>query len=180
LNELTQFVRGKIKSSQKAQLNFICTHNSRRSHMAQLWAQAAAHYHQVNEVECFSGGTDTTAFSPRAVKTMKNIGFEISKTEGGDNPVYEVNFSNQQPSVISFSKKYDDPVNPKSDFAAVMTCSYADENCPIVLGASIRIAITYDDPKAFDGTPLEEPQYKERAHQIGREMLFAFSRVNPT
>ena len=177
LNELTNFIQHKIASNQKICLNFICTHNSRRSHMAQLWAQAAAGYFGVNDTICFSGGTEATAFNPRAVKAMQEVGFNIQKIREGDNPIYEARFSNDVPAVTSFSKKYDDPFNHIKDFAAVMTCSHADENCPLVLGASSRIAITYDDPKDFDDTSSESSKYRERVHQIGREMLFAFSKV---
>jgi arsenate reductase len=180
LKELTQFVQGNVKAGQKVYLNFICTHNSRRSHISQLWAQAAAYYYGIEGVTCFSGGTEATAFNPRAVKAMKEAGFEIrtwSNGQNGENPVYEVRFSGAAPAVKAFSKKYDDPFNHTKSFAAIMTCSHADENCPLVLGASARIAITYNDPKAFDGTPQEEAKYNERVREIGREMLYAFSEV---
>jgi arsenate reductase (thioredoxin) len=177
LKELTKFVQEKINANTPAYLNFICTHNSRRSHLSQLWAQAAAYYYRVKNVYCFSGGTEATAFNPRAVKAMQEAGFTISKTKEGDNPVYEVRFATEATPVIAFSKKYDDPFNHNKDFAAIMTCSHADENCPMVLGASGRIALTYDDPKEFDGTPLEAAKYNERVHQIGREILYAFSQV---
>lgn len=177
LDELTRFIQKKVNAKQKVHLNFICTHNSRRSHLAQLWAQAAAYYYNIPEVECFSGGTEATAFNPRAVKAMQDAGFNITRTKDGDNPVYEVRFADGATPVIAFSKIYDDPFNHNKDFAAIMTCSHADENCPLVLGASARIALTYDDPKIFDGTPEEEAKYKERVLQIGREILFAFSQV---
>ena len=177
LSELTNFVEDKVKSNQKVNLNFICTHNSRRSHLAQIWAQTAAYYYNIPNVECFSGGTEATAFNPRAVKAMEQAGFDIAKVKTGTNPVYEVRFSPHVAPLIAFSKKYDDPANPHKDFAAIMTCSHADENCPLVLGATARIAITYDDPKDFDGTVQEEAKYNERVHEIGREILFAFSRA---
>jgi arsenate reductase (thioredoxin) len=177
LYELTQFVQTRVKAGQKAYLNFICTHNSRRSHLSQIWAQAAAYYYGVPGVECYSGGTEATAFNPRAVKAMQEAGFNISVTKEGDNPVYEVRFASDATPIIAFSKKYNDPFNQNKDFAAIMTCSHADENCPLVLGASGRIPLTYDDPKEFDGTPLEAAKYSERVHQIGREILYAFSQV---
>jgi arsenate reductase (thioredoxin) len=177
LLELTRFVHEKKNAGGPVYLNFICTHNSRRSHLAQLWAQAAAHYYGIKNVFCFSGGTEATAFNPRAVKAMQNAGFSIKVTRDGDNPIYEVRFDNDAPPIVAFSKKYDDPFNHNKDFAAIMTCSHADENCPLVLGASRRIALTYDDPKEFDGTPQEVAKYAERVHQIGREILYAFSQV---
>lgn len=179
LQQLTTFIQTRYASGIPVYLNFICTHNSRRSHIAQLWAQAAAHYYQVPKVMCFSGGTEATAFNPRAVRALQKAGFSIAVTREGDNPVYEVRFAAGVAPVVSFSKTYDDPVNHNQDFAAVMTCSHADENCPLVPGATARIALTYDDPKNFDGTALEESKYTERVHEIGRELLFAFSRVKP-
>jgi len=179
LKQLVQFVEKKVKAGQYVYLNFICTHNSRRSHLSQIWAQAAAHYYRVPNVFCYSGGTEATAFNPRAVKAMQEAGFSITITKNGNNPVYEVRFAGEdvQP-IIAFSKTYDDPFNHNKDFAAIMTCSHADENCPLVVGASGRVALTYNDPKEFDGTPLEAAKYSERVNEIGREILFAFSQVN--
>ncbi|HTJ50037.1 MAG TPA: hypothetical protein VL443_11320 [Cyclobacteriaceae bacterium] len=177
LEELSVFIESRVKANQPVYLNFICTHNSRRSHLSQLWAQAAAYYYDISNVHCFSGGTEATAFNPRAVKAMREAGFQITVIKDSDNPVYEVRFAMDAKPVIAFSKKYDDPFNHNTDFAAIMTCSHADENCPMVLGASKRIAITYNDPKDFDGTPQEAEKYKERVLQIGREILFTFSQV---
>ena len=178
LQELVEFVERKVKAGQPIYLNFICTHNSRRSHLSQIWAQAAAYYYTIPNVFCYSGGTEATAFNPRAVKAMQEAGFSITMTRDGENPLYEVRFAENSDPVIAFSKKYDDPFNHNKDFAAIMTCSHADENCPLVVGASGRVALTYNDPKEFDGTPLEAAKYSERVHEIGREILFAFSQVN--
>lgn len=178
LQELTRFVQEKSKAYENVYLNFICTHNSRRSHLSQLWAQVGAYVYNVPHVFTFSGGTEATAFNPRAVKAMRDAGFDISVAKEGDNPIYNVQYAYYANPVTAFSKKYHDPFNHNRDFAAIMTCSHADENCPLVIGASARIALTYDDPKEFDGTPLEEAKYKERVLQIGREILYAFSLVN--
>ncbi|MEM8606217.1 MAG: protein-tyrosine-phosphatase [Myxococcota bacterium] len=157
-------------------LTFICTHNSRRSHMAQLWAAAAAAHYGVSGVAVFSGGTETTAFNPRAVAAMERAGFVI-ETPGGENPRYLVSYADGAEPIACFSKVYDDPVNPSEGFAAVMTCSSADEACPVVQGAAERVSITYEDPKASDDTPEETDTYDARCRQIATEMLFVFSRV---
>lgn len=177
LYELTQFIQKKVDSKLPVYLNFICTHNSRRSHLSQIWAQAAAYYYGIPEVFCFSGGTEATAFNPRAVKAMQQAGFTIAVSEDGINPVYDVKYTLEMSGIKTFSKKYDDPFNHNKDFAAVMTCSHADENCPVVLGAVARIPLRYEDPKNFDDTPQEAEKYSERVHQIGREILYAFSKV---
>jgi arsenate reductase (thioredoxin) len=178
LADLADYISTKIKAGQIAQLIFICTHNSRRSHMSQLWTQAAAHFYGVEGIQTYSGGTEATAFNPRAVKAMQKAGFDIKILKEGDNPVYVVAFAEDAPGVEAFSKKYDDAVNPQKDFAAIMTCSDADQNCPFIPGASLRIPIPYDDPKDFDGTAREEAKYDERCHQIAREMFFVMSEVN--
>ena len=178
LKKLAQFVQTKIKSGEEAQLIFICTHNSRRSHMSQLWARMAADYYEVPNVRTFSGGTEATAFNPRAVAALERAGFTIEKTSEGDNPHYRVAYASDALAQEAFSKKYDDAANPQKNFAAIMTCSQADENCPFVPGATLRVAIPYEDPKEADGIPEEATRYDERSRQIATEMLYCFSQVN--
>jgi arsenate reductase len=177
LGSISDFVEARVAADREALLTFICTHNSRRSHMSQLWAQTAAHYFSVPGVETFSGGTEATAFNPRAVAALDRAGFAIETPSEGDNPVYEVRYRDEMEPMTAFSKVYDQPPNPTEGFAAVMTCSSADAACPIVFGADARIAIPYDDPKAFDGTDREAAMYDERCAQIAREMLYVFSQV---
>ena len=156
-------------------LTFICTHNSRRSHFGQIWAAVAAAWYGVN-VKTYSGGTEATAFNPRAVAALERIGFRI-ENPGGENPVYRVFFSQNEPALKCFSKVYDHPTNPAENFAAVMTCSEADENCPFIPGATLRVPLTYEDPKIADGTPEEAARYDERCRQIATELFFLFSQV---
>lgn len=177
LKEVSNFVKEKIRKAEVIQLVFICTHNSRRSHIAQLWAQTAAAYYGINNVKAYSGGTEATAFNPRAVKAMAQAGFSISSSTTGDNPLYTVVFTEAGDGIAAFSKVYDAPENPAKNFCAVMTCSHADENCPYLPGVEKRIALTYDDPKDFDNTAQEAEKYAERVQEIGRELLYAFSLV---
>jgi arsenate reductase len=177
LKQLTDYVQAKTKKNEKIELIFICTHNSRRSHISQIWGQAAAAYYGIPNVVSYSGGTEATAFNPRAVTAMQEAGFKINATSEGPNPVYEVGFSDDANGVIAFSKKYDSEANPQKGFAAIMTCSHADENCPVVFGMEKRISLPYNDPKDFDGTPQEAAKYSERVKEIGTEILFAFSQV---
>jgi arsenate reductase len=177
LQVLIGFINKKQKEDLAIRLNFICTHNSRRSHLSQIWAQTMAHYFNVNNVFCYSGGTEATAMFPMVAHVLEKTGFEIRKLSEGNNPVYGIKFAANEAPVIAFSKAYDDPFNPKSDFAAVMTCSQADAGCPIVLGAEQRIAITYEDPKLFDNSPQQEEKYLERSLQIAAEMKYVFSNI---
>ncbi|MDX2020906.1 MAG: protein-tyrosine-phosphatase [Deltaproteobacteria bacterium] len=176
LEKLALFIKTQRDSGQTARLVFICTHNSRRSHMGQLFATAAAAHYGIDRVESFSGGTEATAFNPRAVAALKRAGFSIDNPSG-DNPHYKVKFAEERPAVEAFSKKYDDAFNPTKGFAAIMTCSHADKNCPTVAGASIRVPVHYEDPKVSDGTPEEAATYDARAKQIATELFYVFSRI---
>lgn len=162
-----------VEETDQPKLNFICTHNSRRSHLSQIWAQVFAHHFGI-EVATFSGGTEATAFHPNAVDALRRAGLEINRDER-DNPMYEVSFSDSAESLISFSKTFDDEFNPTNDFAAIMTCSEADSGCPFVPGAAERIKLFYEDPKVADGTPEEAKTYDERCAQIASEMHYVFS-----
>jgi arsenate reductase len=145
--------------------------------MSQIWAQTAAEYFNIPNVKCFSGGTEATAFNYRSVKAIKSAGFTVDKMDESENPVYHVHYSDEKDPLVCYSKRYNDSFNPQSNFAAIMTCSHADENCPVVFGAENRYPIMYDDPKEFDGTDQEEEKYIERFEQIGEEMIFVFSQI---
>jgi arsenate reductase len=178
LQELSDFVARKSINKHKISLIFICTHNSRRSHIAQIWAQTAAAYFGIKNVQCYSGDTEATAFNPRAVEALKQVGFLIIKTAGVDNPIYHVSFSSEGDTIVAFSKVFDSETNPSENFAGVMTCSHAEANCPVVRGMEKRISLPYDDPKEFDGSEHEAAKYLERVNEIDREILFAFSCVS--
>jgi arsenate reductase len=178
LQPLIDYIQLKVSENNYANLNFICTHNSRRSHLSQVWAQAAAHFYNIKNVHCYSGGTEATALFPMAAKTLENAGFEILTLSEGKNPVYAIKFAENSHPVIGFSKTFDDAFNPQSEFAAIMTCSQADAGCPFIPGAEKRIPVKYDDPKAFDNTPQQAEKYQERSNQIATEMLYVFSKVS--
>ncbi len=175
LAPLIAYIQEKLDQQADVNLNFICTHNSRRSQFSQIWAQTAADYYGI-PVKSFSGGVEVTAFNERAVASIKRSGFKVT-SEGDTNPVYKVFHSGNNEGISLFSKLFDDPVNQSDHFAAVMTCSHADENCPFIPGAEKRIPVLYEDPKAFDDTPEEASKYDERSVQIAAEMFYVFSMI---
>lgn len=177
LQPLIEYIQNNVNSNEEIRLNFICTHNSRRSHLSQIWAQTMAFHFGIQNVFCYSGGTEATAMFPKVAETLTNQGFEIQKLSEVQNPVYAVKFDENQHSIICFSKTYFDYFNPTSKFGAIMTCNNADEGCPMVFGAEARFPIKYDDPKAFDGTDVMNEKYTERSLQIASEMYFVFSQI---
>lgn len=198
LEEVASYIKSNFSKGEKINLLFICTHNSRRSHMTQIWAQTAAEYYGIEGVYCYSGGTEATAFNARALKALTSAGFRINKISDNreeenvqikadfkivepskiKNPVYEVAYSEKALSIKAFSKKYNDAFNPKDNFCAVMTCSQADKGCPMVEGASQRVSVPYEDPKKFDDTAGEESAYRESCKQIAVEMFYIFSLIS--
>lgn len=177
LQPLIDYIQEKVKTQQSVRLNFICTHNSRRSHLSQAWAQAIAAQYKIPGVVCYSGGTEATALFPKAAETLEKQGFEITKLSEEKNPVYSIKFSENEHPVIGFSKTFDHAFNPSSEFGAIMTCSQADEGCPFIAGAEKRFPITYDDPKAFDGTEEQNQKYLDRSTQIATELKYVFSNI---
>ena len=166
-----------IKSGgDQVNLIFVCTHNSRRSHFAQVWAQMAAYFYDLEDVHTYSGGTEVTAVNKTVIDTLVGSGFEVNAEEG-NNPVYALTFAEGEKPMTLFSKKYDHPANPKRNFAAVMTCSEADADCPVVIGASGRFPLHYQDPKVSDGKPEMHQTYQERSIQIAVEMFYVMSGV---
>ena len=178
LLEIAAWIAERGAAGQPAALTFICTHNSRRSHISQLWAQALAWKLGLDHVGCYSGGTEATAFHPNAVAAMRACGFEIAIAEESDNPIHHVRYSGETEPVIVFSKTFGDAFNPATGFAAIMTCNDADEACPFVPGAAARFALPYEDPKASDGTPDAARVYFERSLHIAAEMLFVMQQAS--
>ncbi|MFY0687732.1 MAG: protein-tyrosine-phosphatase [Cyclobacteriaceae bacterium] len=175
LEPLVAYIFSKSQKGELVKLTFICTHNSRRSHFGQIWAQVSADYFGI-EAQTFSGGTEATAFNPRSVAAARRAGFSIPEADG-PNPVYEVRYSAEKSEMELFSKKYDEQPNPNEQFGAIMTCDSANEACPVIHGADVRLPILYKDPKEADDTPFEGERYDERCFQIATEMMYVMGKV---
>jgi arsenate reductase len=175
LKELIQYIQLKKNAGKVINLNFICTHNSRRSQFSQVWAQVVASFYDI-DINSYSGGVEVTACNERTIDSLKRSGFEVF-SKGDVNPHHHVKWGHTKNELTLFSKLFDDCSNPNENFAAVMTCSHADENCPYVTGCDARIPIRYEDPKSFDDTDEETKMYDVRSKQIATEMKFVFSQI---
>lgn len=175
LHALADYIQEKRDKKEEILLNYVCTHNSRRSQFSQLWSQVAADYYSIN-VQSFSGGVEVTACNERTIASLERFGFQVRK-EGVENPHYHVKWREDAPEFVLYSKLLEDEQNPTSSFAAIMTCSHADENCPLVLGCEKRIPIRYEDPKTYDDTVLESTFYDYRSFEIATELFYVFSRI---
>ena len=177
LQELADFVLRRRTRPAACRVIAICTHNSRRSHFAQLWLAIAADYYGIPDVQSFSGGTESTAFAPRAAAALLRAGVLVERQSRDANPLYHVRWREQGPPAAIFSKAYDEAPNPKRDFAALLVCDAAAADCPFVPGAELRLSLPYEDPKRADETAEEEEVYDESLREIGRDMLYVMARV---
>ena len=176
LEPFVAYLKQKRTNGEQIKLNFICTHNSRRSQFAQVWAATMGAYFGI-PLKSFSGGVEVTACNERTIASLKRTGFEV-QSEGEGNPKYTITFGNDTKNkLVLFSKLFDDVSNPTEGFAALMTCSDADENCPLVSGCEQRRSLTYEDPKAYDDTDREKEMYDKRSRQIATEMKYVFSNI---
>ena len=178
LGEIAGYISGKLSMGEPVSLTFICTHNSRRSHLAQVWAQVAAYHYSIPDVHAFSGGTEATACNERTIASLKRAGLEVTETTGGSNPKYLLRFAEDAEPVLAYSKIFDEEDNPMEGYAAMMCCSDADRKCPYIAGAETRFSLRYTDPKESDGTDLEEETYDQRSREIASEMFYCFSKVS--
>ncbi len=178
LESISAYIAERVGNGESARLTFICTHNARRSQMAQIWAQTAARFFGVPRVSAFSGGTEVSAFAPPAVSAIVRAGFWIDRHSQADNPVYVVHAGNEIPPIRAFSKTFLDPANRGDGYCAVMTCSSADRDCPVISGADKRVLLPYEDPGSSDGTDTEPDVYDERCREICRELSWLFARID--
>lgn len=175
LQPVVNYIKNRLDTNESVALNFICTHNSRRSQFAQIWAQVAAYYFGFDQVSCYSGGVEVTALNDRVAHCLEGIGLGFNRIEDGTNPIFQFMYNGKI--IVGFSKLFDDEENPKTDFAAIMTCSHADENCPFIPGADERIPVRYIDPKVSDDTVQENATYLKTCKEIAEEMFYVFSQL---
>ncbi len=180
LDQAAITLKEKLTHDPKPSLLFVCTHNSRRSHFARVWAEVVLYALTKGKagVKMESAGTEATACNERTVASLERSGFVVMKGGQSTNPVYHARYSDDEavPAMKLWSKTLEDEAISRP-LIAVMTCSDADQNCPLVPGAAARIRMTYDDPKASDDTPEEAATYDQRSAQIAGEMHYLLSSV---
>ncbi len=176
IQKIAEYVVEENKNGEKAQLHFICTHNSRRSQFAQTWCAFTQAWLGLDVADSYSGGTEVTACNERTIAALGRAGFKIEK-EGSDNPLYTITSEDDDTEVKLWSKLFDDEANPVRRFAAIMTCDEADQNCPLIPGAAIRVPLTYTDPKYADDSDNELPAYDLTCKIIATDMLRLFKKV---
>jgi arsenate reductase (thioredoxin) len=108
---------------------FICTGNSARSQMAEGLARAMSDGH----VESYSAGTEPKPIHPRAIRTMAEVGIDISK---------------------NISKGLGQFLDRDFDYV-ISVCARAAETCPTWPRSREQIRWHFDDPAEATGTEEE-------------------------
>lgn len=179
LDNLAKWIQQQLLQNRFLNTIVICTHNSRRSHLGQILLSLASDFYHVTGINAYSGGTEATAFNSRMVNALSEVGFRIDINKESDNPIYSIAWGNSETQHLKniFSKTYNDQVNPQANFLAILVCDSAAQNCPVVIGASKRVALTYKDPKDFDGTNQEKEAYQEKIFEMGTEIFYLLNQV---
>jgi len=182
MDQLSNWIVENWRHDGTLQVLTTCTGNSRRSILSAAMGNMAAAYYGFDNIRFHSGGTIPSAFNKRTIATLQEIGFQINPTgeealrwdSKTSNPIYSVVWGKDL-EATEFSKTYKDKSNPKSGFAAILVCNEADAECPIVPGASLRLSMTFVDPKLYDDGVFEKRKYAERRDDIGRTFLAAMA-----
>jgi arsenate reductase len=177
LREIRAYIQQKLNDKQTPHLLFVCTHNSRRSILAEVWATAVGAYYNIPNLQVYSCGTEVTAVHPMVIHTLREENFTISSNSTTGNPTYSIGFGEGFAPIETHSMTFDDIPLQNKGFAAVMVCSSASDNCPYIAGTEKRIALPFEDPKAYDEHPDKKQAYLHTGKEIAREMKFAFQKL---
>lgn len=177
LNKLADAINQSYAQCGSVKLNFICTHNSRRSIFSQVWASVISEYLQLPSIEVYSGGTEVTKVFPQVIKTLKEQGVTIFSEDKSENPKFQFKSPQHKKEVLLFSKLYNDEANPSENFIAVMTCNSADADCPFIPGAFKRISTPFVDPKFSDGSDKMDKIYEQTSVEIATELMYVLNKV---
>lgn len=176
--EISNCILAAQQANKPLNLNFVCTHNSRRSQFSQVWAYTLSHYFGMTELLTFSSGTESTSVYRSVIDSLSNHGFKTKKLVSSENPKYSIRISDELEPLILFSKTISEVRQSAKQFIAIMTCSAADESCPIVLGASNRFKMTFEDPKHSDGSIHEGNTYDSKSIEIAITLFHIFEQVS--
>ncbi|HMP80748.1 MAG TPA: hypothetical protein PKD54_14935 [Pirellulaceae bacterium] len=184
MDQLSDWIAQNWHEGATLQVVTTCTGNSRRSILSAAMGNLSAAYYGFDNLRFYSGGTIPSAFNERTVATLKEIGFQIEATgeeaQRGPlqlpNPIYFVQWG-QGFEAHEFSKHFADKSNPQSNFAVILVCTEAETECPFVSGATLRVSMTFLDPKTYDEGAFESRKYAERRDDIGRVFLAVMAKA---
>ena len=148
----------------------VCTHNSRRSQLAEVWLAVASAAAGLGGVSVCSGGSDPVAVAPGAIAVLRERGFRVEADTADANPRLRVRGHGIEREL--YAKPLGEAVAgvPLRGGVALMVCAAADAACPPVPQVGYRARLPFADPRHADGTPGEAAAYRAASDRIEAEM----------
>jgi len=161
-------------------VNFICTHNSRRSHLCEIMFRSACTYYQLENVATYSGGTEGTALYPVVAESCARHGFTTKEVQAHGQRAWKIfhpTLEEEKNTPLLFSKEYHHANNAQEGYHAIMVCDSANEACPVVFGAKQRHSLLFVDPKHSDGSSEQADVYDSTLRTIAGEMGYIVRKI---
>ena len=140
-------------TGQKLNILFLCTGNTCRSQMA----EGLTRHLKSDLIEPYSAGVDPGTMNPRAVKSMAEIGIDISGS---------VPKSIESLGQITF------------DYVITL-CDHANESCPLFPGKTKRLHWGFEDPPKLAENAATEEEAMGHYRRV-RDEIRAFVEKLPT
>ncbi|MGJ4751643.1 arsenate reductase ArsC [Leptospira kmetyi] len=132
----------------KPKILVLCTGNSCRSQIAEGWLKHFAG----DRMDIFSAGIEAHGVNPRAIRTMGEVGIDISQQTSNRIEEYK-----------------------KIDFDYIITvCDHARENCPYFPSNAQRLHHNFPDPAKASGTEMEIEEEFRKVRSMIRDYIQDF------
>ena len=133
-------------------------------------------YFKLDFIKPYSGGTEIETVNLNVINSLINSGLKIEKTHKGK-AIYLLKSFKKDKGINLYSKVYNSKLNPSKHFIAIMTCSDADQMCPVIKGAEKKVSLPYSDPRVSDNTGLKKEVYNQTCSIIAKEMFYLMKQV---
>ncbi len=161
-------------------MTFICTHNSRRSHLCEIMFRSASKFYGLDSVTTYSGGTEGTALYPAVAESCARHGFTTNEVQAHGQRAWKIYHDILEEEIstpLLFSKEYTHNANAQEGYHAIMVCDSANEECPVVFGAKQRYSLLFVDPKHSDGGRKQAEVYDNTLRTIAQEMGYIVRKI---
>jgi arsenate reductase (thioredoxin) len=128
----------------KLKILFLCTGNTCRSQMA----EGLTRHLKSNIIEPYSAGVDPGEINPRAVKSLAEIGIDIS---------------------VGFPKTIESLIHIVFDYVITL-CDRANESCPLFPGKTKRLHWGFEDPPKLAENAATEDEAMSHYHRVRDEI----------
>tara|TARA_Y100001949_G_C15986510_1_gene330879 strand:+ start:2001 stop:2567 length:567 start_codon:yes stop_codon:yes gene_type:complete len=145
---------------------FLCTHNSRRSQICEVWGKVFAEIYR-KKININSAGAFKTVVHSQVYESIVKCGLVVDNKK-------EIFFDKKK---FKLNSKTIDSLTMKN-FIAVMTCSNAEKSCPNDPRSIRNIKMFFNDPRIYDETDKMSREYLNTTIYIAEELNYIFKNIN--